>query len=58
MSERNIDKSNEMVCTEPDELGRTIVYKDSTFYYKKTYKMENGTAHVYDPIPMKKIVNN
>ena len=48
MSDQNICKSNELVCTEPDELGRTIVYKDGTFYYKNTYKMGIHTAIVMD----------
>ena len=54
MSKENCDKCNEVVCTEPDETGKSIVYKDNTFYYKNTYKMDNGTANVYMHIPMKK----
>ena len=58
MSEQNIGNSNEIVCVEPDETGRSIVYKGGTFYYKNTYKMDNCTANVYMPIPMKKKENN
>lgn len=58
MSNQNVGKGNEIVCSEPDETGRVSVYKDGQFYYKKTYKMENATVRVYNPIPMKKRENN
>ena len=58
MSERTIGKSNELECVEPDERGRSVVFKDGTFYYKNTYKFDNCTANVYMPIPMKKKENN
>ena len=58
MSERTIGKSNEFVCVESDERGRSVVFKDGTFYYKNTYKFDNCTANVYMPIIMKKKENN
>lgn len=54
MSDQNIGKSNEFICVELDELGWEVVYKDGTFYHKKTIVHDNGLTRIYNPIPFKK----
>ena len=46
--------AEERLFLEADELGWEVVYKDGTFYRKKTYKHDNATVRIYDPIPFKK----
>ena len=54
MSDQNICKCNELVCSEPDKLGWEMIYKDGTFYHKKTIIHDNGMTRIYNPITLKK----
>ena len=47
----------EMRLSEPDERGWEIVYRDGKFYEKKTMIHDNGTIHIYNPIPFRKKEN-
>ena len=54
MSEETFGKYNEIMCGEPNELGWETVLKDGKLFEKKTIIHDNGTTHIYNPIPLKK----
>ena len=48
------NSAEEMLILEADELGWEVVYKDGTFYHKKTIIHDNATVRTYHPIPFEK----